>query len=163
MTMKSLEDLLKEQLQDLYSAEDQIIKALPKMAEAASSSELKRAFREHLKETEEQKKRLEGLFEEFELDSGKKCVGMEGLIKEGQELMKEKGIDANVLDAGLIAAAQKVEHYEIASYGTLRTFAHELGYDDAASVLDEILQEEAKTNEKLTKLAESRINQKAAS
>ncbi len=162
MSMKSLEDLLKEQLQDLYSAESQIIKALPKMAEAASSSELKRAFQEHLKETENQKKRLEGLFEEFDLESGKKCVGMEGLIKEGQELMKEKGIDANVLDAGLIAAAQKVEHYEIASYGTVRTFAHELGYDDAAGVLDEILQEEAKTNEKLTKLAETQINQKAA-
>ncbi len=162
MKMNSLEDLLKEQLQDLYSAEQQIIKALPKMAEAATSSELRRAFEEHLKETEDQKRRLEELFEEFELDSGKKCVGMEGLIKEGQELMKEKGIDANVLDAGLIAAAQKVEHYEIASYGTLRTFAHELGYDDAASVLDEILQEEAKTNEKLTRLAESGINKKAS-
>jgi ferritin-like metal-binding protein YciE len=162
MKMNSLEDLLKEQLQDLYSAEQQIIKALPKMAEAASSSELRRAFEEHLKETEDQKRRLEELFEEFELDSGKKCVGMEGLLKEGQELMKEKGIDANVLDAGLIAAAQKVEHYEIASYGTVRTFAHELGYDDAASVLDEILQEESKTNEKLTRLAERSINKKAS-
>ncbi len=162
MKMNSLEDLLKEQLQDLYSAEEQIIKALPKMAEAASSSELRRAFEEHLKETEDQKRRLEELFEEFELDSGKKCVGMEGLIKEGQELMKQKGIDANVLDAGLIAAAQKVEHYEIASYGTLRTFAHELGYDDAASVLDEILHEESKTNEKLTRLAEQGINKKAS-
>lgn len=162
MKMNTLEDLLKEQLQDLYSAEEQIIKALPKMAEAASNSQLRRAFEEHLKETEHQKRRLEELFEEFELDSGKKCVGMEGLIKEGQELMQEKGIDADVLDAGLIAAAQKVEHYEIASYGTVRTFAQELGYDDAATVLDEILQEESKTNEKLTRLAERGINKKAS-
>jgi ferritin-like metal-binding protein YciE len=163
MKMKTLEDLYLHELQDLYDAEDQLVQSLPKMAEAATSQELRRAFTEHLEETKRQREKLEEIFEDLDEKPKKvKCHGMEGLIKEGQELMKEKGSDGAVLDAGLIAAAQKVEHYEIASYGTLRTFAHQLGRDKAAKLLDQILQEESKTNEKLTKLAESRINQQAA-
>ncbi|RPJ52547.1 MAG: ferritin-like domain-containing protein [Acidobacteria bacterium] len=163
MKMENLEDLYIHTLQDLYSAEEQIIESLPKMAKAASSEELTRAFKEHLEETKRQRDRLAELIEELESEpEGEKCKGMEGLIKEGDELLKGKGTDKAVLDAALIAAAQKVEHYEIASYGTARTYAHQLGYDDAAKTLDQILTEESKTNEKLTRLAESKINEKAA-
>jgi ferritin-like metal-binding protein YciE len=163
MQMKTLEDLYLHELQDLYDAENQILQALPKMAEAASSEELRRAFTEHVEETKRQREKLEQVFEDLDEKPKKvKCYGMEGLIKEGQELIKEKGSDGAVLDAGLIAAAQKVEHYEIASYGTVRTFAHQLGREKAAKLLDQILQEESKTNEKLTKIAESKVNQQAA-
>ena len=163
MKMENLEDLYIHMLQDIYSAEEQIIENLPKMAKAASSEELRRAFNEHLGETKSQRDRVAELIEEAEADTeGPKCKGMEGIIKEGEELLKGKGTDKAVLDAGLIAAAQKVEHYEIASYGTARTFAHQLGYDAAAKTLDEILTEESKTNEKLTDLAESKINAQAA-
>ena len=163
MKMESFEDLYTHTLQDLYSAEKQIIENLPKMAKAASSDELRRAFNEHLEETKRQRDRLAKLIEELESEpEGAKCKGMEGVIKEGGELLKGKGTDKAVLDAALIAAAQKVEHYEIASYGTARTYAHQLGYHDAAKTLDEILTEESKTNEKLTKLAESKINEQAA-
>jgi len=163
MKMENLEDLYIHTLQDLYSAEEQIIENLPKMAKAASSEELRRAFNEHLEETKSQRDRVAELLEELESEpEGAKCKGMEGIIKEGDELLKGKGTDKAVLDAGLIAAAQKVEHYEIATYGTARTYAHQLGYDDAAKVLDQILNEESKTNEKRTDRAESKINAQAA-
>ncbi|RPJ54121.1 MAG: ferritin-like domain-containing protein [Acidobacteria bacterium] len=163
MKMENLEDLYIHTLQDLYSAEEQIIEHLPKMTKAVSSEELRRAFNEHLEETKRQRDRLAELLEELESEpEGAKCKGMEGLLKEGDELLKGKGTEKAVLDAALIGAAQKVEHYEIASYGTARTYAHQLGYDDAAKTLDQILTEESKTNEKLTKLAESKINEQAA-
>lgn len=162
MKLKSLEALFVDSLKDIYDAEHQLIKALPKMAEAASSPDLKRGFQEHLAQTERQAKRIEQIFSERkEQPGGKKCVGMEGLIKEGEELIKNKEIDQEVRDAGLILAAQKVEHYEIASYGTVRTYAETLGYSDVAQVLQQTLDEEARTNEKLTAIAESHINVEA--
>jgi ferritin-like metal-binding protein YciE len=161
MNLQNLQDLYKDTLKDLYSAENQITKALPKMADHASSPELKKAFQAHLKQTEEHIKRLEQIFQHLDAKpGGKKCKGMEGLIKEGDELMKEDA-DPAVLDAGLIAAAQKVEHYEIASYGTARTYAMMLGMEDQARLLDQTVQEEGDTDKKLTKLAEERINIKA--
>jgi ferritin-like metal-binding protein YciE len=161
MKIETLEDLFMEQLQDIYSAEEQIIEALPEMASAASSKELKQAFKDHLGETKTQKERLDKVFKELGKQPKKtKCHGMEGLVKEGKELLKED-VESRVLDAGLIAAAQKVEHYEIASYGTVRTYAQELGYEKAAELLQETLDEESKTNEKLTKLAETSINLEA--
>lgn len=161
MELTTLQDLFKEELQDLYSAETQITKALPKMATAASSPELRKAFEEHLRQTENQIKRLEQIFQKLgEKPGGKTCKGMEGLIKEGEELIKEKP-DPAVLDAGLISAAQRVEHYEIAGYGTARTYAQELGDKDAARLLQETLDEEGETDKKLTRLAEQHINMKA--
>jgi ferritin-like metal-binding protein YciE len=164
MNMESLQELYIHGLKDLYSAEKQIIKALPKMAKAASSEELRAGFEEHLRQTEEQVERLEQIFEELEVSPrGKKCVGMEGLIEEGKELIEEDP-DPEVLDAGLIAAAQHIEHYEIAGYGCVRTYAELLGYDDAAKLLQQTLDEEGETDKKLTALAEN-INveaQKAA-
>ena len=125
--MRTLEDLYMDLLKDLYSAEKQLVKALPKMAKSAQSSDLQRAFQEHLKQTEGQVERIERIFSDLEgSPRGKKCVGMEGLIEEGNEIMKED-VEPDVLDAGLIAAAQKVEHYEIAGYGTARTWARETG------------------------------------
>jgi ferritin-like metal-binding protein YciE len=162
MKMQSLEALFVDQLKDLYDAEHQLIKALPKMAEAASSPDLKRGFQEHLAQTERQAQRLERIFSDRnEKPSGKKCVGMEGIIKEGEELIKNKEMDKDVKDAGLIMAAQKVEHYEIASYGTVRTYAETLGMKDVAQTLQQTLDEESMTNEKLTALAESHINMEA--
>jgi ferritin-like metal-binding protein YciE len=155
-----LEQLLVDQLKDLYSAETQLIKALPKMARAASSEDLKKGFEQHLKVTETQAERIEEVFKVAGLDGsprGKKCVGMEGLIKEAEEILKED-MEADVRDAGLIAAAQKVEHYEIASYGTARAYAETLGHKQAAMLLQKTLDEESMTNEKLTQLAESHIN-----
>jgi ferritin-like metal-binding protein YciE len=163
--INNLEDLLVDQLKDLYSAENQLVKALPKMAKAANSQDLKKGFEKHLEETKRQAERIEQIFDKHGLSGspkGKKCVGMEGLIKEGEEILKEN-IDPDALDAGLIAAAQKVEHYEIASYGTARTYAKTLGYTEAARLLQQTLDEESKTNEKLTALAESHINIEAAS
>jgi ferritin-like metal-binding protein YciE len=160
--LNSLEDLFIEQLQDIYDAEQQLIKALPKMAEAAHSPDLKTAFQQHLAQTQTQARRIEEIFSgREEKPQGKKCVGMEGLIKEGEHLIKEENITRDVRDAGLIAAAQKVEHYEIASYGTVRTYADTLGYHEAAKLLDRTLEEESMTNEKLTALAESHINLEA--
>jgi ferritin-like metal-binding protein YciE len=154
----TLEDLYMDMLRDLYSAEKQLVKALPKMAKAAHSSDLQQAFREHLGQTEQHVERIERIFSDLEgSPRGKKCVGMEGLIEEGSELMKEN-IDPDVLDAGLIAAAQKVEHYEIASYGTARTWAERMGHNGAARLLQETLEEESMANEKLTQIAESHIN-----
>jgi ferritin-like metal-binding protein YciE len=159
--MSTLEDLFTDMLKDLYSAEKQLVKALPKMAKNASSPDLQKAFQQHLRQTEGQVERIERIFTEMGgSPRGKKCVGMEGLIEEGNEIMKEDA-EPDVMDAGLIAAAQKVEHYEIASYGTARAWAQRLGYDRAARLLQETLEEESMANEKLTQIAESHVNMEA--
>jgi len=151
----NLEDLLVEELRDLYSAENQMVKALPKMAKAAGSGELRSAFNEHLQQTQGQVERLDAAFELLGIPAkAKKCAAMAGLIEEGKELIDERPA-APVLDAGLIGAAQKVEHYEIAAYGTARTHAELLGLDDVAALLEETLEEEKQTDEKLTELASS--------
>ena len=158
MEMETLKDLYVEELKDLYSAENQIIKALPKMIKAASHSELKRAFTTHLRETEIHAQRIEQVCEELGVSpKGKKCVGMEGLLKEGSELIKEKP-EPDVLDAGLIAAAQHVEHYEMAGYGCCRTYARQLGYESQYEMLQATLDEEGNADKILTDIAESSIN-----
>lgn len=158
MEMESLKELYVDELKDLWSAETQITKALPKMIKAATHPKLKKAFNTHLKQTEHQIKRLERIFKELdESPRGKKCVGMEGLLKEGSELIKEKP-EADVLDAGLIAAAQHVEHYEMAGYGCVRTWARQLGEERQAELLQETLDEEELTDKLLTELAETSIN-----
>jgi ferritin-like metal-binding protein YciE len=158
--ISTLEDAFVEQLRDLYSAENQLVKALPKMAKAAHSSELKNGFTEHLEQTKEHVSRLEQIFEHLEeKPTGKKCAAMEGLIKEGGETISEDATPA-VKDALLIAAAQRVEHYEIAAYGTVKTFANVLGHDEAVELLGETLQEEIDTDEKLTEASET-INAEA--
>lgn len=159
--MNPLEELLIDELKDIYSAENQIIKALPKMAKAASAPELKRAFERHLEETRRQVERLDQIGDALEIKlTGKKCKGMEGLIEEGKEIMQED-LDENAIDAGLIGAAQKVEHYEIAAYGTARTHAEILGYNKVARLLQQTLNEEGATDKKLSQLAESIINLEA--
>jgi ferritin-like metal-binding protein YciE len=156
-----LQELLVDELKDLYNAENQIIKALPKMAKAASSPELKRAFERHLEETKRQVERLDQIGEALDVRmSGKKCKGMEGLIEEGKEIMSED-LEDDALDAGLIGAAQKVEHYEIAAYGTARAHANMLGLNKIAKLLQQTLDEEGATDKKLTQLAESIINVEA--
>jgi ferritin-like metal-binding protein YciE len=153
--LNSLDDLFVEQLNDLYSAENQLVEALPKMAKAASNKELKDGFQEHLKQTKEHVSRLEQIFDELgQKPGGVTCEAMEGLIKEGEEYVEED-MDENVRDAALIAAAQRVEHYEIAGYGTVRTYAKHLGNKKAAKLLQQTLDEEGETDKKLTKLAES--------
>lgn len=162
MKTGTLEDLLTDELKDLYSAENQIIKALPKMAKTAQSQELRMAFEEHLEQTKQQARRLEQACEELGVSPrGKKCVGMAGLIEEGKQVMKEE-LDMDTIDAGLIGAAQKVEHYEMAAYGTARAHARQLGFNSVAKILDKTLAEEKTTDEKLTKLAENMINVQAA-
>jgi ferritin-like metal-binding protein YciE len=160
-TTKDLHELFHETLKDIYFAEKKILTALPKMAKAAQSEELKAAFEKHESETEEHVARLEQVFEEIEETArGKTCDAIMGIIEEGQEVMKEfKGAPA--LDAGLLAAAQAVEHYEIARYGTLKTWAMELGLNRAVKLLETTLAEERKTDETLTQLAESQVNQHA--
>ena len=159
--MATLEDLYTDMLKDMYSAEKQLVKALPKLAKNAQSPDLKKAFQEHLKQTEGHVERIERIFSDMEgSPRGKKCVGMEGLIEEGNEIMQEDA-EPDVLDAGLIAAAQKVEHYEISSYGTARAWAERLGYDKAARLLQQTLEEESMANEKLTQIAESHVNMEA--
>jgi len=159
--MATLEDLYTDLLKDLYSAEKQLVKALPKMAKNAQSPDLQKAFQNHLKQTEGHVERIERIFSELEgSPRGKKCVGMEGLIEEGNELLQED-VEPDVLDAGLIAAAQKVEHYEIAGYGTARAWANRLGYDKAARLLQQTLEEESTANEMLTKIAETHVNMEA--
>jgi len=161
MEMETLKDLYVEELKDLYSAENQITKALPKMIKAASHEELKQAFTRHLKETEIHVQRIEEVCDELGVSpKGKKCVGMEGLLKEGSELIKEKP-EPDVLDAGLIAAAQHVEHYEMAGYGCVRTYARQLGYENQARLLQTTLDEEGNTDKLLTEIAESSINVEA--
>jgi ferritin-like metal-binding protein YciE len=158
MTMDTLQELYLEQLQDIYDAEKQLLKALPKMAKTAAHEELKAAFEQHLEQTQEHVARLERVFQELgEKPKGKKCQAMQGLIEEGKELMEEDASE-DVMDAGLICAAQKVEHYEIATYGCLRTYAEMLGFDDQADLLQETLDEEKDTDENLTELAVSAIN-----
>lgn len=166
MNLQNLKDLYIDQLRDLYSAEEQLLMALPKMAQAASSADLKQAFQHHLDETCQQKQRLDTIFSQMNLSPhGEKCEAMEGLIKEGEETIRTNG-DPVVKDAALIAAAQRVEHYEMAGYGTVRTFANELGFDEAKSLLQETLDEEGDANKKLTSIAEGGflsqgVNQKA--
>lgn len=156
--MEHLRDLLIHELQDTYHAEKQLLKALPKMAKAATSGELKEAFQSHLRETEEQVNRLAQVFDSLdEPVKEEKCEGMAGIIEEGNELLKEEAADA-VKDAGLIASAQKAEHYEIASYGCLCAWAELLGEQDALELLRQNLAEEEEANEKLTDLAERSIN-----
>ncbi len=158
---KTLDDLFLETLKDIYFAEKAILKALPKMAKAANSDELREAFENHLKETEGQVERLEQVFEEIDKPArGKTCEAIQGMIGEAKEVMSEfKGSDA--LDAGLLASAQAVEHYEISRYGTLKTWAEQLGLQQAAGLLDETLQEEKNADELLTQIAESAVNQQA--
>jgi ferritin-like metal-binding protein YciE len=154
MKLESLRDLYVEQLQDLYSAEQQLIKALPKMAKAASSEELKAAFEDHLGQTRQHAQRIETIFEQMgEKAKGKKCKAMEGLVEEGGEVIKED-MDDGIKDAALIAAAQRVEHYEIAGYGCVRAYATRLGEGDAATLLSQTLQEEKAADEALNDIAE---------
>ena len=158
MTLDNLNDLLVAQLEDLYSAENQLIDALPKMEQAAHSSELKTAFRNHLMETKRQKQRLERVFNLIGHEpSQHTCEAMEGLISEGQENINADG-DPEVKDAALIAAAQRVEHYEMAGYGCVRTFAHRLGHHEAAELLQETLNEEGHADKLLTDIAERSVN-----
>jgi ferritin-like metal-binding protein YciE len=159
--LASLDDLLVHELQDIYHAEGQILKALPKMVKAATHPDLKDAFEQHRQQTEEQIRRLEQAFKLLGVPAkGKKCEGMAGLLEEGQKIMGEDA-EAPVMDAALIAAAQKVEHYEIASYGCVCTYAEMLGYDQVHELLGQNLDEEETTDQKLTALAENVINQEA--
>jgi ferritin-like metal-binding protein YciE len=161
MKLNTLEQLYISELRDLYSAENQLLKALPRMAKGASSPELNDAFEKHLEQTKGHVERLEQIFQQLdEIPKGKTCHGMKGLIEEGSEILKEDGEDS-VLDAGLIVAAQKVEHYEIAGYGSVRTFANLLNQDEAAKLLQSTLDEESETNEILNQLAENIVNQEA--
>jgi ferritin-like metal-binding protein YciE len=162
LKLNSLRDLLLEELRDLYSAETQLVDALPKMAEAASSKELKAAFEHHLEQTRGHVSRLEKIFQEIsEKATGETCEAMKGLIKEGEVLMKAEG-PADIRDAGLIGAAQRVEHYEIAGYGTARSFARRLGDQRVGSILQQTLNEEAEADKKLTVIAENQVNVSAA-
>jgi ferritin-like metal-binding protein YciE len=161
MKLDMLQKLYTDELRDLYNAENQLLKALPKMAKAASSKELKDAFEKHLEQTKSHVERLEQVFEELdEKPKGKTCRGMKGLIQEGSEILEQDGEDS-IRDAGIIVAAQKVEHYEIAGYGSVRTFAHLLSKNKAAELLQTTLDEESETNEILNKLAESVVNPEA--
>ena len=158
MSMDSLKDLYIDELKDLYNAENQLLKALPKMARKASAPELKRAFQDHLAQTEGHVNRLEKIFKGLgEKPTGKTCKAMKGLVEEGKEIIEEDG-DDSVLDAALIGAAQRVEHYEIAGYGVVRTFAALLGENTAVDLLQRTLNEEGETDKKLTALAETVIN-----
>jgi ferritin-like metal-binding protein YciE len=157
----NLEDLFEHEIKDLYSAEKQLLEALPKMAETANDPKLKQAFEKHLEETKGQKERLEKVFELCGLNPGrKKCEAMAGLVEEGESMIDEKATP-EVKDAGLIASAQRIEHYEIAGYGTAAHYANRLGKKDVAKLLEQTLQEEQKTDTLLNDLAKSYINQKA--
>ena len=161
MKLESLRDLYVQQLQDLYSAENQLVQALPKMAQKATHPQLKKAFQEHLAQTEQHVQRLEQIFTQLKTDpGGTTCKAMEGLIKEGDEMIKMKGEPA-AIDAGLIAAAQRVEHYEMAAYGCVRTYAQEMKETQGAKLLQQTLDEEGATDKKLTQLAEQVINLEA--
>ena len=152
MEHKALQELFVDELKDLYSAENQLIKTLPKMAKAATSDDLRAGFEHHLEQTKEHARRIEEICSELrEKPTGKKCAGMEGLIEEGKEMMGE--FEDDVLDAAMISAAQRVEHYEIAAYGTVRTYAELLGHDRAVELLEQTLEEEKDTDQKLTELA----------
>lgn len=158
MKLDSLQKLYVHELKDLYSAEQQILEALPKMVEAASDKELKNAFAHHLSETKKHVARLDLIFKDLDFEpTGHKCNGMEGLLKEGEELLKSD-VERRVLDAAMVAAAQRVEHYEMAGYGTARAYAEKLGEHEAADILQETLDEEGQANKKLTRLAERNLN-----
>ena len=160
-SFNSFDDLFSHQLEDVYDAENQLIDALPKMADASSSSELKNAFNTHLMQTREHAKRLEQVFNMLGKEPTRTtCPAMKGLVKEGSEVVGATG-DGRVKDAGLIAAAQRVEHYEIAAYGTLRTLAQQLGRQDVAQLFQKTLDEEGETDKKLTRIATSGVNQQA--
>lgn len=159
--MQTLKDVLEHQIKDLYSAESQLVKALPKMAEAATSADLRRAFEQHLRQTEQHVQRLKQAADQLGVKpTGEKCKGMEGLIREGEDLI-EKHQKSEALDAALIAAAQRIEHYEIAGYGSAAQFAETLGEAEVKRLLGDTLEEEEATDEKLTMLAESDINEQA--
>jgi ferritin-like metal-binding protein YciE len=161
MKLETLHDLYVDELKDLYNAEHQILKALPKMAKAASAPQLAKALTDHLAQTKEQVVRLEKIFKMLEVSpKGKACKAMEGLLEEGKEVVSEDA-DPTVRDAAIIAAAQRVEHYEMAGYGCVRTFAHLLGDEQAADLLQKTLDEEGAADKKLTKLAETVINVEA--
>ncbi|KUG09671.1 ferritin-like domain-containing protein [Solirubrum puertoriconensis] len=159
--LETLDDLLVMQLKDLYSAEKQLVEALPQMAEAAKDGRLRRGFERHLHETERQVERLERIAKDLDVDlDGHTCVAMKGLIKEGQATMSERATD-EVMDAALIAASQKIEHYEIASYGTAHHYADRLGHTQVAQLLRKSLEEEQDTDTRLNDLAKNYLNQKA--
>ena len=161
MKLDSLRTLWIEEMRDLYNAENQLVKALPKMAKKASTSELKEALESHLEETRGHVERLDEIFQKLgKKPTGKTCKGMQGLIEEGSEMMNEDGPDS-VIDAGIIAAAQRVEHYEMAGYGAARTFASILEQDEAEDLLQETLDEEGAADDKLTEIAEGIVNEKA--
>lgn len=160
---KSFEDLFEQQIMDLYDAEHRITEALPKMADAASSSQLKQAFQSHLAETQQQVRRLEQIFGMLGKEPKREsCAAMKGLLAEGEEMIKAKA-DPEIRDAALIAAAQRVEHYEMSGYGTARTFAERLGHSEAAELLQTTLNEERNTDKKLTTIAEQSVNTSAMS
>jgi ferritin-like metal-binding protein YciE len=162
MSLDSLKKLFVEEVRDIYNAEKQLLKALPRMAKAAESADLSQAFSKHLKETEGHVQRLERIFRELgQAVRGKQCKGMVGLLEEGKEKLEEEGEEA-VLDAALIASAQAVEHYEITKYGSLIAWAKQLGREDCAAVLQQNLDEEGATDKKLTAMAEAKINARAA-
>ena len=163
MKLDSLKKLYVEELRDLYSAENQLVKVLPKMAKGAYSAELKQAFEDHLEQTKEHVERLDEIFSRLdEKATGKTCKAMKGLIEEGSEMLGEDG-EESVIDAGLIGAAQRVEHYEIAAYGTVRTFANLLGEEEAGDLLQQTLDEEGETDKHLSELAEAIVNAEALS
>ncbi len=162
MKLQTLDDLFLAQLQDIYDVEKRLVKALPKMADAATNQELREGFLEHLEQTKQHVERLEQVFGMIDTKPrAKTCEAIKGLLEEGEELIKAKG-EADVRDAGLIAGGQKVEHYEIATYGCLCTWAEQLGHDEARILLHQTLEEEKQTDQKLTELAEQRINMQAA-
>lgn len=155
--METLNELFEEQIKDLYSAEAQLVKALPRLAKKASNPELKKGFEKHLKQTEVHVERLQRIADMWEFKpTGKKCKAMEGLVEEGKEVLSEKG-DSAIIDSALIAAAQRVEHYEISAYGTAHAFAKRLGCDETAELLRETLDEESQTDEELTRISQDEI------
>ena len=161
LKLESVEDLFLEELRDLYDAESQLLKALPKLAEAATAPALKMAFSQHLEETKGHAGRLDRVFRELDAKpSGETCEAMKGLVKEGEQFVEAKG-EPSVRDAGLIGAAQRVEHYEMAGYGTARTLAKRLGYQEIATILQQTLEEEGEADRKLTAVAENEVNVRA--
>jgi ferritin-like metal-binding protein YciE len=161
LKLETVKDLFLAELRDLYSAENQLVDALPKMADAASSTELKQTFTDHLEETNKHVTRLDEVFAKLNEDpKGETCEAMKGLVKEGEEFVHAKG-EPEVRDAGLIGAAQRVEHYEMAGYGTARTLAQRLGFQDIAKLLETTLNEEKAADQKLTSVAEGNVNQTA--
>jgi ferritin-like metal-binding protein YciE len=160
--ISSMKDLFVDHLKDLYSAEKQITKALPKIIKEVTAPDLKRGLEDHLTQTQNQVDRLDRIFDNLDTSpNGKKCAGMEGLLKEGDEVMSEKYAESDLMDAALIAACQKVEHYEISAYGTARTFANLLGETEAVGLLSQTLDEEKATDEKLNQIAMGHVNSAA--